>query len=548
MRKIFRNRYGAASPLEFSIASVALISTIVVVTGAMAPPVEQSAAQFHADASAKATEIMSLLLSSESDIGLAVDPGTSIPIPPTESITDVTIENSFPGASLISPLDGLPYTIRDQEQVNLEIWVTDPDGDELIVMFFFGVEGFNRQLRCEYSQTPGYILCQTPPLSIGITYEWNVSVSDSTRTFESPIWSFTTIFPNLGPNTPDRPACCITPQGCVVCNRVGQQCCFQTFTIDPEGDNVYYMWDWDDGTSLVWDGPFPHNTIQQGNHIWALSGIYNVRVKAKDVYGSESSWSQPLQWTIIGGFGHCFLEETQILMYDGSYKNIEEIKIDDKVLAFDEKTKSFKKDRVVQIYHDTADMMVSDSYILINNNLRVTPDHNLYINNKWINAGDINLGDSFFIGKVKSIETIKNRVPTYNFETDKYNTYLVKFGNNMVISHNDVRYVFAGNEEQVSYNRKTSATENDYSALLDIEKIFALSEKPYSVVREKLKVSEDYNFYFIISNDESVFLNYIPDPALVIHNDHVIRTVTENVIIVDNVGYAYAKLQVTVVK
>ena len=60
MRKSLRNNYGAVSPLEFTIASMALISTLVVVTASMAPPVEQASAQNYADANAKANEIMSI--------------------------------------------------------------------------------------------------------------------------------------------------------------------------------------------------------------------------------------------------------------------------------------------------------------------------------------------------------------------------------------------------------------------------------------------------------------------------------------------------------
>jgi intein/homing endonuclease len=263
------------------------------------------------------------------------------------------------------------------------------------------------------------------------------------------------------------------------------------------------MFDWGDGTFSEWIGPYPSGTLICGSHTWLDPGPITIKAKGKDENGNEGDWSAGLDITVGFGCipGPCFLAGTKILMKDGSHKNIEEIQINDMVLSYDEETKTLQSDRVKMIYHDTPDQMISDYYMIINDHLRVTPDHALYINNEWIPAGNLKIGDQLFIGRVNSLEMIKNRVPTYNFETDKYHTYLVVSGNDIIIAHNaDKNYILGGHDEEVSYTRRTSATDNDYSALLDINKIFALSEKPYQEFKEDLRISDDYNCYVYIYN------------------------------------------------
>jgi len=71
---------------------------------------------------------------------------------------------------------------------------------------------------------------------------------------------------------------------------------YNTSANDPDGDDVYYWFDWDDGTNSGWMGPYPSGTIVSALHSWydgedcMLTG-YIIRVKAKDIYGAESYWS-----------------------------------------------------------------------------------------------------------------------------------------------------------------------------------------------------------------------------------------------------------------
>ncbi len=69
---------------------------------------------------------------------------------------------------------------------------------------------------------------------------------------------------------------------------------YTTSTIDPEGDRIYYLFDWGDGTDSGWRGPYHSGEEANASHKWAKRGTYDIRVKAKDEHGAQSLWSDPL--------------------------------------------------------------------------------------------------------------------------------------------------------------------------------------------------------------------------------------------------------------
>jgi hypothetical protein len=70
---------------------------------------------------------------------------------------------------------------------------------------------------------------------------------------------------------------------------------FSTTTIDPDGDELYYLFDWGDGSNSGWCGPFDSGNIGFANKSWDNIGFYKIRVKSKDVYGFESEWSKSIR-------------------------------------------------------------------------------------------------------------------------------------------------------------------------------------------------------------------------------------------------------------
>jgi len=74
---------------------------------------------------------------------------------------------------------------------------------------------------------------------------------------------------------------------------IGVEYTFCTSTTDPEGDQVYFLWDWGDDTPTDWLGPFDSGATACANHAWTEAGMYEITVQAKDIIDKKSEWSDP---------------------------------------------------------------------------------------------------------------------------------------------------------------------------------------------------------------------------------------------------------------
>jgi len=69
---------------------------------------------------------------------------------------------------------------------------------------------------------------------------------------------------------------------------------FNFTTTDPDNDTISYFIDWDDETNSEWVGPYGSGDVCKVSHIFNEAGSYNIKAKAKDIYGNQSIWSEPL--------------------------------------------------------------------------------------------------------------------------------------------------------------------------------------------------------------------------------------------------------------
>jgi len=74
---------------------------------------------------------------------------------------------------------------------------------------------------------------------------------------------------------------------------------FTAVTTDPEGDQIFYMFNWDDGTTTDWLGPFNSGDSIDVTHAWTEVGDYKIKVKAKDIEEASSRWSEPYLMQIV---------------------------------------------------------------------------------------------------------------------------------------------------------------------------------------------------------------------------------------------------------
>ncbi|MCK4902000.1 MAG: PKD domain-containing protein [Thermoplasmatales archaeon] len=118
--------------------------------------------------------------------------------------------------------------------------------------------------------------------------------TDGTEEIFGQTWWYSSIIHvtvlNDPPDKPDKPS---GPSS----GNPGEEYTYTTKTTDPDGDEVYYKWDWGDETS-DWEGPFNSGETVESKHIWAEGGTYQIKVKAKDEHDDESDWSEPLSVTM----------------------------------------------------------------------------------------------------------------------------------------------------------------------------------------------------------------------------------------------------------
>jgi len=86
------------------------------------------------------------------------------------------------------------------------------------------------------------------------------------------------------PQTPDGPSS----------GKINTEYPYKTSAVDPNDNQLYYLFDWDDGTYSEWLGPFASGAQVTVKHTWNTKGNYQIKVKAKNTEEIESEWSDPL--------------------------------------------------------------------------------------------------------------------------------------------------------------------------------------------------------------------------------------------------------------
>jgi len=121
----------------------------------------------------------------------------------------------------------------------------------------------------------------------------------------------------------------------------------------------------------------------------------------------------------------CFVAGTHIQIPNG-IKYIEDIKVGDIVKSFDVGTSSTVNSKVTETY------VHSDRYyMIINGIIKTTSVHPFYTDGKWVEAGDLSIGDKILHvdgleHTIDSIELSDEPVTVYNFEVDGTHNYFAE--------------------------------------------------------------------------------------------------------------------------
>jgi hypothetical protein len=158
----------------------------------------------------------------------------------------------------------------------------------------------------------------------------------------------------------------------------------------------------------------------------ALGGLYSNRVDQGELATYTSNPAPKMRSNGAEG-GGCFLGGTKVTMADHSVKNIEDIKIGDKVLTFADET---GKDYAVGEVSKTFTHEVGE-YLVINGKLKITPIHRVFLNGQWQMIGAAKIGDWLLDEngrkvKIEKIEDKRGLFKVYNLTVDPYHTFFAE--------------------------------------------------------------------------------------------------------------------------
>ena len=74
---------------------------------------------------------------------------------------------------------------------------------------------------------------------------------------------------------------------------------FSTSATEPDGEEVFYRFDWGDGTLSDWVGPYNSGQTGEAIYNWTIIGEYEVKSIAKDINGVQSEWSDSATIIIV---------------------------------------------------------------------------------------------------------------------------------------------------------------------------------------------------------------------------------------------------------
>ncbi|MFI8281252.1 polymorphic toxin-type HINT domain-containing protein [Streptomyces sp. NPDC085929] len=147
-----------------------------------------------------------------------------------------------------------------------------------------------------------------------------------------------------------------------------------------------------------------------------------------------------------GGCMQCFLAGTDVLMADGTTKNIEDVKIGDRVKAADPETGETGDREVTRLIVTEDDKHFNTLSIATEGGIQeltATYEHPFWSPsaNKWVNAGDLTPGTTLLTDQSRTVTVTANEphdqhARTYNLTINDLHTYYVLAGKTPVLVHN----------------------------------------------------------------------------------------------------------------
>jgi hypothetical protein len=196
-----------------------------------------------------------------------------------------TVEVIYPnGGETVNDSITITWTATDDLTSNLDgtIWIS-----------YSADAGSTWHTIASHIANSGSYVWDTNTVADGAQYLIKVNGSDEFRNIGSDESNGVFIIMNHPNTSPEIPALPVGQTN----GYVNVSYTYTTNTTDVDGDQVYYKWSWGAEES-DWMGPYTSGETISAVHAWSVVGSYSVKVKAKDVNGAESNWSQEVPVTI----------------------------------------------------------------------------------------------------------------------------------------------------------------------------------------------------------------------------------------------------------
>jgi hypothetical protein len=166
-------------------------------------------------------------------------------------------------------------------------WSDPNDGSSQSMDYYFTTQVTSQS----YTQGEAHQWALRYMYSHGLWYQVKYEMFEWGAFWGNPDLGMATVTTNYPPETPAQPSGPVE-------GVPGVEYQFSCSTTDPEGDDLYYLFDWGDDTDDGWLGPYASGETCVGSHVWINSSEYDVRVRARDAQDSESDWSNSLSVAI----------------------------------------------------------------------------------------------------------------------------------------------------------------------------------------------------------------------------------------------------------
>jgi PKD domain-containing protein len=218
----------------------------------------------------------------------------------------VNVSNDPPEIPVI--VSGPDYTFCYEENI-ISVVSNDPEGEDIR----YGWDWDGDEMVDEWTEyyPSGETINCTHVFSFAGTYYIGIIAEDSLGAQSRFSDKLRVIVINVDNEPPNKPS---IPEGATM-GRIGVSYSYNSVADDPNGDRIYYQFDWDDGTKSDWLGPYVSGQGISTSHIWSNRGSFQVKVKAKDESGEESVWSDPLSISMPKQYRYQLLLHQWLLMH-----------------------------------------------------------------------------------------------------------------------------------------------------------------------------------------------------------------------------------------